>query len=280
MNSTASNVNGKSASHSRLNSFADEFHKFFREFRESVEILQHWMPDVAPHLESFDIAAKAHPCGIVNGDYHDFLRFPDDRLGVTVGDAVGKGMPAALLISSLHARVHALFENPRSLARSMARLNRATCETCPPNRFITFFVAILNSSGNFVYANAGHNPPLIVRASGEFEVLPMAGIVLGVNPNETYPEGRASLKAGDVLVIFSDGVTEASDSSGEPFGEERLGRLVASQRGLAARQIVEAIHSEVAAFTNGSEPVDDVTIVVIRRADTAAVMSGASIQTR
>jgi serine phosphatase RsbU (regulator of sigma subunit) len=273
MNSITSNEDRKSGSDSRLSRIAHELHTLFQECREAGEVQQHWMPGAAPYLEGLDIAAKAHPWGIVNGDYYDFLSFPNGRLGVIVADAAGKGMPAALLISSLHAHVHALFDEARDLARTIARLNKATCATCPPNRFITFFMAVLDSSGEFVYSNAGHNPPLIVRASGEFQALPIAGMVLGVHKEETYQEGRARLQPNDTLVIFSDGVTEASDLREEPFGVERLARLVAALRGLSSDQIVAAIHREVAAFTRGSEPSDDITVVVVRRTDASAEMN-------
>ena len=170
-------------------------------------------------------------------------------------------------MSSLQARVQVLFEDGDDLARKIGRLNKAVSANCPDNRFITFFMGVIDpKTGEFVYTNAGHNPPVVVRADGEFETLTGGGgVILGILPMATYQEARTTLNPGDILVLFSDGVTEAADPTDDEYGEERLGALVARMKDRPAEEIVEAIHSTVAAFTQGAPAADDITVVVVRR---------------
>jgi phosphoserine phosphatase RsbU/P len=184
-----------------------------------------------------------------------------------VGDVAGKGMPAALLMSSLQARVHVVFEEPDHLAQKMTRLNKGTCANCPDNRFITFFTCIADpKTGDVVYTNAGHNPPLVVRAKGGFETLQGAGgMILGILPKAQYQEANVTLDSGDILVLFSDGVTEAVDPDDHDFGEERLANLVALLKDRPASEIVEEVHRAVHAFTQGAPAADDITVVIARR---------------
>jgi sigma-B regulation protein RsbU (phosphoserine phosphatase) len=175
-------------------------------------------------------------------------------------------MPAALLMSSLQARVHVLFEDSTNLAGRIERLNKSTCGNCPDNRFITFFFGILDPvTGEFVYVSAGHNPPVLVRANGGYELLAGSGLILGILPMAKYEEFRTTVEKGDVLVMFSDGVTEAPNPNDEEYGEDRLANLVAELSGNSAKEIVAAIHTSVAEFTEGAPPADDITVVVTRR---------------
>jgi phosphoserine phosphatase RsbU/P len=178
----------------------------------------------------------------------------------------GKGMPASLLMSSLQARVQVLFEEADELARKIGRLNKAICANCPDNRFITFFMTVADpATGELVYTNAGHNPPLLVRAAGGFDKLAGGGVILGILPMAGYQETRVEMQRGDILVLFSDGVTEAANPKDEDFGEERLAELVASMRDRPAAEIVEAIDVAVTEFTEGAPAADDITVVVARR---------------
>jgi sigma-B regulation protein RsbU (phosphoserine phosphatase) len=138
---------------------------------------------------------------------------------------------------------------------------------CPDNRFITFFMSIIDpKTGELVYTNAGHNPPVLVRETGEFELLSEAGgIILGILPMAVYKDARITLNPGDSLVLFTDGVTEAADPSDEEYGEERLAALVGSMKDRPSEEIVEAIHNAVIAFTQGAPAADDITVVVARR---------------
>jgi sigma-B regulation protein RsbU (phosphoserine phosphatase) len=252
--------------HVRLNEVEEIERAMTKEMEQAALIQKRLLPGAAPVVEGLDIAGKATSCRAVGGDYYDFLKFLDGRVGVLVGDVAGKGMPASLLMSSLQARVHVLFEDGDDLAQKMGRLNRSTCQNCPENRFITFFMTVVNpASGELVYANAGHNPPLLVRASGGFETLGGGGMILGIMPKASYTESHAVMQPGDVLILFSDGVTEAPDPRAEEYGEARLAQLVASMLDRPAAEIVEAIHAAVAEYTEGAPAADDITVVAVRR---------------
>jgi len=253
--------------HARLNEIEEAERAMAKDMQQAALIQQRLLPEKAPNVEGLDIAARTKACRTVGGDYYDYLSFPDGRIGVLVGDVAGKGMPASLLMSSLQARVQVLFEDGDDLARKIGRLNKAVSANCPDNRFITFFMGVIDpKTGEFVYTNAGHNPPVVVRADGEFETLTGGGgVILGILPMATYEEARTTLYPGDVLVLFSDGVTEAADPTDDEYGEERLGALVAKMKDRPAEEIVDAIHSTVAAFTQGAPAADDITVVVVRR---------------
>ena len=211
--------------HARLNEIEEAERAMAKDMQQAALIQTGLLPSKAPSVEGMDIAGKTTPCRGVGGDYFDYLMFPDGRVGMLVGDVAGKGMPAALLMSSLQARVHVLFEEAEDLAKKVARLNKAICANCPDNRFITFFMTVVDpTTGELIYTNAGHNPPLIVRQKGGFETLKGGGVILGILPMAPYHESRVAMNSGDILVLFSDGVTEAANPRDEDFGEEPLGR--------------------------------------------------------
>jgi serine phosphatase RsbU (regulator of sigma subunit) len=252
--------------HARLNEIEETERAMAKEMEQAALIQARLLPGASPVVAGLDIAGKTVACRTVGGDYYDFLKFPDGRIGLLVGDVAGKGMPASLMMSSLQACVHVVFDEADDLAVNVTRLNKATCRNCPDNRFITFFMTVADPvTGELVYTNAGHNPPLLVRAAGGYEELKGGGMILGILPMAKYTESRAAFQPGDVLVLFSDGVTEAADPRGQDFGEKRLADLVASLRSRPAAEIVEAIHHAVAAFTEGAPAADDITVVVARR---------------
>jgi len=255
--------------HARLNEIEEAERAMAKEMQQAALIQNGLLPSKAPEVTGMDIAGRTVACHTVGGDYYDFLPFPDGRVAMLVGDVAGKGMPASLLMSSLQARVQVLFEDPDDLANKVERLNRITCGNCPENRFITFFMTVANPvTGELVFTNAGHNPPVLVRAAAEdnkFELLKGGGLILGILPMAKYQESRITMESGDVLVLFSDGVTEAADPTDNDFGEERLAALVASMRDRPAGEIVDAIHTAVTEFTQGLPQADDITVVVARR---------------
>jgi sigma-B regulation protein RsbU (phosphoserine phosphatase) len=253
--------------HARLNEIEEAERAMAKDMQQAAVIQQGLLPEKAPVAQGLDIAGRTKACRTVGGDYYEYLAFPDGRIGMLVGDVAGKGMPASLLMSSLQARVQVLFEDADDLARKIGRLNKAVCSNCPDNRFITFFMGILDpKTGEFVYTNAGHNLPVLVRETGEFELLNEAGgIILGILPMAVYKEARTTLNPGDTLVLFTDGVTEAADPTDDEYGEERLAALVGSMKDRPSEEIVEAIHNAVAAFTQGAPAADDITVVVARR---------------
>jgi sigma-B regulation protein RsbU (phosphoserine phosphatase) len=257
--------------HARLNEIELVERAMSKELEQAAHIQMGLLPSAPPVIAGLDIAGRTAACRTVGGDYYDYLVFPDGRIAMVVGDVAGKGMPASLLMSSLQARVKVLFEDGDRLAEKITRLNKATTANCPDNRFITFFMAIADpATGDLVYTNAGHNPPVLVRKNTQgggthFDLLDGGGMILGILPMSQYKEFQVRMEPGDVLILFSDGVTEAANPADEDFGEQRLADLVASLRDRPAKEIVEAIHAEVAKFTQGAPPADDITVVVARR---------------
>ena len=238
-----------------------------KQLEQAAEIQRGLLPVQAPSVPGVDLAGYNAACHTVGGDYYDFLPYPDGRVGVLVGDVAGKGMPAALLMSSLQARVQVLFDDPTNLAALVTRLNRIITSNCPSNRFITFFIGILDpKTGELTYVNAGHNPPIVAHANGSVETLEGTGLILGILPIATYQQGVCRLDPGDALLLFSDGVTEpVSPHADEEFGEDRLAEVFAGLRDGDAQSIIAAINQKVNEFTEGAPPADDITLVVAKR---------------
>jgi phosphoserine phosphatase RsbU/P len=236
-----------------------------RDLSQAAEIQGGMLPARAPEIAGLDLAGFNVPCRTVGGDYYDFFPY-GASVGLALGDVSGKGMPASLMMMALHARVHVLAESPGNLGGFMARLNKATCATCPSNRFITFFFSVLDgASGELRFANAGHNPPVLLRASGDAQMLEGGGPVLGVLPIAPYSEQSANLASGDLLVLYSDGVTEANNPDFDEFGEERLIRALSENRARSAREIVDAVTAALKEFTAGAPQADDITLLVAKR---------------
>lgn len=236
------------------------------ELQQAAEIQRRFLPARAPDIPGLDLAGYNAPCRTVGGDYYDFLPYPGGRAGVVIGDVAGKGLPAALMMTSLQANVQALVESHPEPAGLLTRLNRALQGTCPDNRFVTLFYALVDSAaGELIYANGGHNRPLLARANGDIVSLEEGGPVLGILPSVAYQQFRVGFDPGDALLLYSDGVTEAANAAGEEFGEERLAQVLSASRQAGAEQIVDAVHDAVEAWLAGDPPADDITVVVARR---------------
>jgi sigma-B regulation protein RsbU (phosphoserine phosphatase) len=253
--------------HTRLADVEQAERMYAKELEQAAEIQGGLLPTNAPAVPGLDLAGYNAACRTVGGDYYDFLTYPDGRVAMLVGDVAGKGMPAALLMSSLQARVQVLFDDPTNLAALVTRLNRIITSNCPSNRFISFFIGVLDpKTAELTYVNAGHNPPLLVHHAGEVEKLEGTGLILGILPAAQYEQRACRLEPGDVVVLFSDGVTEAARPGiDEEFGEDRLARTLAELRNESAQSIVESINQRVHEFTGGAPPADDITLVVAKR---------------
>jgi sigma-B regulation protein RsbU (phosphoserine phosphatase) len=241
-----------------------------KQLEQAAEIQRGLLPVQAPSVPGVDLAGYNAACHTVGGDYYDFLTYPDGRVGLLVGDVAGKGMPAALLMSSLQARVQVLFDDPVDLAALVTRLNRIITSNCPSNRFITFFIGILEpQTGMLTYVNAGHNPPLVAHADGSVEKLEGTGLILGILSVATYTQKTAVLAPGDAVLLFSDGVSEpVRPDSDEEFGEDRLAQNFAKLRHEDAQSIIDTINQQVREFTGGMPLPDDITLVVAKRVAT------------
>lgn len=252
---------------SALLSEAEEAEKIIRrDLSQAADIQKGMLPDQAPKVPGADLAGYNAACRTVGGDYYDFFPYPDGRVGLALGDVSGKGMPASLMMMGLQARVQVLAEEPEDLGAFMMRLNKATCVKCPSNRFITFFFCVVDmATGELRFANAGHNPPILVRASGEVKMLEGGGPVLGILPIAPYQEEAERLEPGDMLVVYSDGVTEATNLNYDEFDEERLIEVLRRNRTEPAVAIVEAVTKALAEFTGTAPQADDITLVVAKR---------------
>ncbi|HLK17719.1 MAG TPA: SpoIIE family protein phosphatase [Bryobacteraceae bacterium] len=238
-----------------------------KDLSQAAEIQGRLLPTKAPDIEGLDLAGYNAACRTVGGDYYDFLPYPDGRVAMIVADVSGKGMPAALLMSSLQARVQVLFDDPTELAALVTRLNRIIVANSPANRFISFFIGVLDPKTNQItYVNAGHNPPVLVHNDGTVEKLEGGGLLLGILAVAQYEQRVSRFEPGDVVVLFSDGVTEACRPDvDEEFGEDRLASILPDLKNQSAKAIIESINRQVTEFTCGSPPADDITLVVAKR---------------
>ncbi len=247
-----------------------------REQQVASEIQHRFLPAAAPQIAGYELQGISFPCYEIGGDYYDFIERADGKLVVALGDVSGKGTAAALLMSSLHAAVHAQAETHDSLSKTIGAVNRYLVESIPPNRFVTLFYAELDpQKGTLAFLNAGHNPPLIVHAGGTMEQLAAGGLPLGIMANADFREGRTRLHAGDVLVIYSDGVTEAFNPKGEEFGPTRLYEVVARNMDSSAAGIRDRIEAELTKFCQGTPAADDITLVIVKRQAEASGVSAA-----
>jgi sigma-B regulation protein RsbU (phosphoserine phosphatase) len=232
--------------------------------REDVEAVQRgFLPREIPQMAGYEISGAWLPARVVGGDYFDINAFSESKLALSIADVSGKGMPAALLMSNLQAALKATASEQVPPEQLCAKVNRIICDNVSPDRFITAFYGLLDGSSNrLVFTNAGHNAPVLARRDGSWLRLGEGGVPLGLFPDWNYARGEVQLAAGDRLVLFTDGVTEASNAAGEEFGEERLLTVLLENRHLSAGELQARILAEVAKFSGGRFE-DDATLVVL-----------------
>ena len=274
---TLSSVAAIRVENARLTEEQMERERLEREQQVASEIQQRFLPAAAPHIEGYELQGISFPCYEIGGDYYDFIQRDNGNMVVALGDVSGKGTAAALLMSSLHAAIHAQADTHDSIVSTIQAVNKYLTESIPPNRFVTLFYAELNPElGRLTFLNAGHNPPLIVHAGGTMEQLASGGLPLGIMADAEFREGRTQLLPGDVLVIYSDGVSEAVNPTGEEFGPTRLYEVVARNLDASASGIRDRIESALTKFCQGTPAADDITLVIVKRlAEVAEVASAA-----
>jgi serine phosphatase RsbU (regulator of sigma subunit) len=244
-----------------------EQERYDRELQLAREIQQRFQPTAPPSVPGYELQGISFPSYQIGGDYYDFIPCQDGRLVIALGDVSGKGTSAALLMSSLHAAVHAQVASCRPITETVGAVNRYLADNTPANRFVTLFYAELDPlTGALSFINAGHNPPLIAHGSdGTLEQLGAGGLPLGILPDYDYREGRTQLRVGDVLVVYSDGVTETQNPEGDEFGTLRLQEVIAENLGLTASGIRDMIEASLSTFAQGTPAVDDITLVIVKR---------------
>ena len=238
----------------------------------AAEIQQSFLPDTLPQIAPFEIAAKSIMAREVGGDFFDAIPFEviqmgRDRLGIFIADVSGKGIPAALFmaLSRIVVRVNAIWHQQEP-AEAIRDANAIITADSKSGMFVTLFYGVLDAQDrSLTYVNAGHNPPLICRSSdGSFSELPATGMAIGAVPDAAYEAGTAVLEPGDVLVLYTDGITEAENPAQEMFGEDRLREAIVGARMLSAAAIVAAILESVQAFSGSAPQSDDITLMVVR----------------
>ena len=237
-----------------------------RELELATEIQQRFQPSGPPIVEGYEFQGISFSCYEIGGDYYDFIPRNDGSMLIALGDVSGKGTAAALLMSSLHAAIHGQVAAKTPLADAIVSVNQYLAENTPANRFVTLFAAELDPvNGKLSYINAGHNPPLIGRANGDVEQLSSGGLPLGIMPMAEYEVGEMMLNSGDVLIIYSDGVSEANNLAEEEFGLDRLTEVLKANLQRTASGIRDKVESALSEFTGTAPANDDITLVIVKK---------------
>ena len=234
-----------------------------RELSEALKIQQRLLPQQVPQIDGWELAVSWQPASGVGGDCFDMIRLGDTRLAISIADVVGKGIPAALLMSNLQAAVRAFASEAVEPQALCHQVNRILCGNIAEGRFISFFYSVLDApTGVMTYTNAGHYLPMLVRAEGTVERLGAGGPVLGVLSDAEYEQAHVGIGPGDRLVMFTDGLTEARSAADEEFGEERLLDAAVAHRACSAPALQARLADSVATFTGGRLQ-DDATLIVL-----------------
>src|SRR5215471_16792235 len=223
------------------------------------------LPPRDPQLEGYDISAYNFPTEEVSGDYYDWVQIYDDQIGMVIADVSGKGVPAALLMAFLRASLRAASHIGYAPQISMSKVNYLLWESIERNQFVTAFYGILDATNRtLAYSNAGHNPPMLIDIDGTAHFEERGGVPLGMFRDSRYYEYYATIAPGQILVLYTDGVTEATNPSGEEYGQDRLVEAVRNARDLPAREMIDFIHRELISWTEGQGLGDDVTLFIVK----------------
>jgi sigma-B regulation protein RsbU (phosphoserine phosphatase) len=238
------------------------------DLRVARTIQEGLVPKSVPRVNAVDLFGFTAPAREVGGDYYDWVPLPDGRIGCVVADVSGKGMPAALLMAQLQAAFKAQAQADHPPDQVVTTVNQFLAGTMEPTRFVTLFYAVVDPARNqLVYANAGHNPPLLWRTDGSVEWLGQGGLMLSPVSLVPYESFTVDFNPGDLVVIYTDGVTEAEAASGAQWEEANLEQTVLGGPRDTAREVGDRIKLAVEDFVAGNEPSDDITLTVILRRD-------------
>lgn len=234
--------------------------------RQAREIQASILPKRAPRFGRFKVAGRSEPMEAVGGDFFDLIPITDRILGLAIADVSGHGLPAALQVRDVFMGLRMGMARDFKIVRTVERLNSIIHESTLTSRFVSMFYGELESSGNFIYVNAGHPPPFHLAADGTVTLLEQGGPVLGPLPKATYDRGFVHTRPGDLLVLYTDGIIEAPRGGaalGEEFGLERLQQIARENQHRTAREIVEAIFTAVGEWTGGAALADDQTVLLV-----------------
>ena len=234
-----------------------------QELDKAREIQEGLLPKKIPQVRGLEVAGTWLPARVVGGDYFDVLKFSESKIGVCIGDVVGKGISAALLMANLQASFRAFASEAVSPGTLVSKLNEVISNNIAADKFVTFGYCLIDTTDDrLTYASAGHCPPILFHKSGEAVPLKEGGTPLGIFPDRKYEDAGLQLESGDRLVLYTDGLTEAMNSDEQEFGEQRLVELGSRNIALSASEMLAASKKEVVSFCNGSFQ-DDFTLVVV-----------------
>jgi sigma-B regulation protein RsbU (phosphoserine phosphatase) len=222
------------------------------------------LPKRAPRRGEFEIAGYTVPAEIVGGDFFDFIPVTDRIQGIAIADASGHGLPAALQVRDVYTGLRMGVARDFKIVRTVERLNRIIHQSRMTTKFVSLFYGEIEEEGNFIYVNAGHPPPLHFHAKG-VTTLKQTGLVLGPSATATYSRGFLAIEPGDALLLFTDGMLEATDPRGREFGVERLKRAFLALRERPSDEIVRALIEKVGEHARHRAAEDDRTVVVVKR---------------
>ncbi len=243
-----------------------EKEKMEKELSLAAQIQKDFLPRETPKCRGFDISGYMTPCYQVGGDYYDYIPIGSDRLGVTIADVSGKGVSASLLMASLRASLHSEVHMHYDIETMAAKLNDFIHRSSSINSFITFFFCELNmKSGELKFINAGHNPPIVMDKKGKITRLESSGLCLGMFPDVEYKARSIAMNLGDTALLFTDGITESRNKENKEFEEEKLIKLLKKNSKLSSQELIKEIQDEVEVFTAGTEQMDDMTVVAIKK---------------
>ncbi|MBI4670515.1 MAG: SpoIIE family protein phosphatase [Chloroflexi bacterium] len=252
----------------QLDEQAEQKKRLDHELGLARQIQTSFLPHHMPHLPGYDIAATWRAAREVSGDFYDLIRLQHERLGMVVADVSDKGLPAALFMALTRTIIRTMAIGKPSPREAMERANDVIIADAQSDMFVTAFYGVLDTTdGSILYVNAGHNPPLLYHyESGTVHPLPEHGIALGILPNMEQPQAHVQLHPGDVIVLYTDGITDALDLSGEQeFGAPRLVEVIQAHASKSAQALTDEIMHAVQAFTQGAPQFDDLTLVVVKR---------------
>lgn len=247
----------------RLHKDAIEKERIERELELAAAIQRQILPRDLPSVPGLEIAARNRPTRQVGGDYFDVFPLSRGRLAFLVADVSGKGIPAALLVSTVHAAVHLQIDEARTVADLIGRIDRHLQKYAATRKFLTCFFGLIEpDTGTLQYVSAGHNPALLRRRSGSIEQIRATGVPMGMFPNAAWREETAVMEPGDLLCVYSDGITEALNAADEEFGIERLSRLLSVD---SPARVCDAVFDAVSAFAGDTSQYDDQTLLLLKR---------------
>ena len=234
------------------------------ELRDAREIQDSLLPKTLPEVAGYEIAGMTQPLKFVGGDYYNVVRVSERETVFCIADVAGKGMPAALLMSSLHAALKPLMSQRLGAAELCQRLNHILCDFTPLGKFCSFFYGVLDHVDHrLTYCNAGHNPPLLTRADGTSSELGASGAVLGQFPHWVYEQNEVRLNGGDMLLLFTDGLVEACNENDEPFGEEGVRRITRENLRCSAEDLMRALIAGASEHCGGHFQ-DDASLIALK----------------